>query len=66
MSSSHYLAFDLGAESGRAVLGTLEKGLLSTREIHRFSHVPVSRAGRLRWDIDRLLLEIKKDSVWPP
>ncbi len=60
MSPSNYLAFDLGAESGRAVLGTLEKGLLSTREIHRFPHAPVSLAGRLRWDIDLLLLEIKK------
>ena len=33
----HYLAFDLGAESGRAMLGTLEGGRLALEELHRFS-----------------------------
>ncbi|MBN1939172.1 MAG: rhamnulokinase [Candidatus Aminicenantes bacterium] len=60
MSSSNYLAFDLGAESGRAVLGTLEKGLLSIREIHRFPNAPVQADGRLRWDVGSLVLEVKK------
>ncbi len=60
MSASHYLAFDLGAGSGRAVLGTLDKGLLSIREIHRFAKAPVRTGDRLRWDIEALFLEIKK------
>jgi len=60
MNSFHYLAFDLGAESGRAVLGTLEKGLVSIREIHRFPNAPVLRDNVLRWDIDALFQEVKK------
>jgi len=36
-----FLAFDLGAESGRAVLGLLDRGKLETSEIHRF---PTSRS----------------------
>ena len=36
------LAFDLGASSGRAMLGIYEKGRLSIEEIHRFPNEPVS------------------------
>jgi rhamnulokinase len=36
MSGHNFLAFDLGAESGRAILGTLEDGRLAIREIARF------------------------------
>src|ERR1039458_6384359 len=37
----HYLAFDLGAESGRAMLGTLDDGRLAVEELHRFANTPV-------------------------
>ena len=33
---SHYLAFDFGAESGRALLGSLAEGRLAVTELHRF------------------------------
>jgi len=60
MSRHSYLAFDLGAESGRAILGTLDRGRLSLREIHRFPNGPVDLAGRLHWDAPALFGEIRK------
>lgn len=54
------LAFDLGASSGRAIVGELADGRLSIREIHRFSNDPVQVADRLHWDILRLYHEIKQ------
>lgn len=55
-----YLAFDLGAESGRAVLGRLQAGILSTEEVHRFPNEPVEYGGSLHWDLPRLWLEVRK------
>ena len=53
------LAIDLGASTGRAVLGTLDAGRLSLRELHRFDNTPKTVSGALRWDLDALLREIK-------
>jgi len=55
-----YLAFDLGAESGRAVLGRLRAGILTIEEVHRFPNEPVEYGGSLHWDVPRLWLEIRK------
>ena len=55
----HYLAVDLGAESGRLMLGTLERGRLSLEEVHRFSNVPLRRGGSLTWDFAGLLEGIR-------
>jgi len=57
---SHYLAFDLGAESGRAILGTLESGRLALEEIHRFLNTPVRVFSSLYWDTLRLWHEIQQ------
>lgn len=57
---SRVLAFDLGASSGRAMLGRLEGGAISLEELHRFPNDPVQAGGRLYWDILRLLHEIKQ------
>ena len=57
---AHFLAFDLGAESGRAVLGGLHGDVLDVREIHRFVNEPVRQNGSLHWDVLRLWLEIKR------
>lgn len=54
------LAFDFGASSGRAILGTIENGKLTTKEMHRFSNDPVEAAGVFQWDILRLFFEIKQ------
>ncbi len=61
MGQSHrYLAFDLGAESGRAILGTLSDERLALEEIHRFANEPVRMGGTLTWDFPGLFREIKK------
>lgn len=52
------LAFDFGASSGRAMLGTYQDGIISMQEIHRFSNDPVSVRGTLYWDVLRLYHEI--------
>jgi rhamnulokinase len=54
-----YLAIDLGATSGRAMLGTLRGRFLDIREVHRFPNTPVRNGGRIHWDILRLLHEIE-------
>jgi rhamnulokinase len=55
-----FLAFDLGAESGRAILGRLRSGVLDVSEICRFPNEPVQYRGELHWDILRLWHEMKK------
>ena len=57
---AHVLAFDLGAESGRAILGRLRSGVLDVHEVCRFSNEPVRQQGSLRWDILRLWLEVQR------
>lgn len=59
MGARRFLAVDLGAESGRAVLGTLEVGRLKMAEIHRFPNIPVRLAGHWHWDVLRLFDEVK-------
>src|ERR1051325_1098932 len=54
-----YLAIDLGAESGRVILGTLDEGKLSLDELHRFPNTPLHVADSLCWDIPALLDGIK-------
>ncbi len=60
MSAKHYLGIDLGAESGRVMLGTLENGKVTLDEMHRFPNVIITVNGTLRWDVLRLFDEIKK------
>jgi rhamnulokinase len=55
-----YLAFDFGAESGRAVLAHLQSGVLTTKEVHRFANEPVEYLGSLHWDVARLWFEVRK------
>ena len=54
-----FLAFDFGAESGRALLATFSNDKLYLEEIHRFANTPVRTLGSLHWDILRLFHEIK-------
>jgi rhamnulokinase len=57
---SHYLALDLGAESGRAILGTLAAGRLQLEELHRFANQPVRLPDGLYWDTFRLTHELRE------
>ena len=58
-----FLAIDLGASSGRAMLGILNDNKLALEEIHRFSNDPVEIHGSLHWDILRLFFEIKQGLI---
>ena len=53
------LALDLGAESGRAILGRLDRGLLDLQEIHRFPNGPVRLPDGLHWNAPGLFGELK-------
>lgn len=57
--NSQFLALDFGAESGRALLGTINDDVLTLEEVHRFPNLPVKTLGTLSWDILRLFGEIK-------
>lgn len=57
--SGRFLTIDLGAESGRAVLGTVGAGRLELTEVHRFPNEPQRIIGRFHWDTVRLFAEIK-------
>lgn len=54
------LAFDFGASSGRAILGTFDGDKITLKELHRFSNDPVTVNGTMYWDVLRLLFEIKE------
>ncbi len=59
MPKPKFLAIDLGAETGRAFVGTLDAGRIILEEIHRFPNVPLIVAGHLRWDVPRLFADVK-------
>lgn len=53
-----YLAFDLGASSGRGIIGKITNGKMTLNEIHRFDNGPTEMNGCQHWDFDRLSSEI--------
>jgi len=53
--TSRYLSIDLGAESGRVMLGTLEDGRIALEELSRFSNTPIRAGDRMYWNIPALL-----------
>ena len=59
MKQSNYLAIDLGAESGRTIVGALDGNHLSLTETHRFPNGPVRLNDGLHWDMLRLWSDIK-------
>ena len=58
--SYNYLAIDLGAESGRTIIGTLDGRHLALTETHRFANGPVRLNDGLHWDVLRLWSDIKE------
>jgi rhamnulokinase len=58
-STSDYLALDLGAESGRGLLGRFDGERLTLDEVHRFPNGPVRMLDTLHWDAPRLFDEMK-------
>jgi rhamnulokinase len=59
MSTHSYIAIDLGAESGRVMLGILTDGRLTLEEVHRFPTGGITICRSLRWDMLRIWDEIK-------
>lgn len=59
MVTRNYLAVDLGAESGRTILGSLDGDRLKLKETHRFVNGPVRINDGIHWDVLRLWTEIK-------
>ena len=57
------LAFDFGASSGRAIIGTLEDGKISMEEVYRFSNDPVIIGDTMYWDTLRQFFEIKQGII---
>ena len=57
--TTDYLALDLGAESGRGLLGRFDGERLSLEEVHRFPNGPVRMLDSLHWDVPRLFDEMK-------
>ncbi|HEY0256618.1 MAG TPA: rhamnulokinase family protein [Candidatus Methylacidiphilales bacterium] len=56
---NHYVALDLGAESGRVMLGTLVEGKLQMEEVHRFPTGATAIGETLRWDVPCFFEQIK-------
>ena len=55
----YYLAIDIGASSGRHIVGWQEDGKMRTEEVYRFPNGVQERNGHLVWDVDNLLTHVK-------
>jgi rhamnulokinase len=60
MTARNVVAVDLGAESGRVVLGRFDGSRVALEEVHRFPTPPRQHAGRLRWDLGGLWSQIQQ------
>lgn len=56
--TTYYLAIDIGASSGRHILGWMDKGKIRMEEIYRFENKLEKRNGHLCWDLDHLFHEV--------
>lgn len=54
MNKSHFFAVDLGATSGRTILGTIQSGSIELREINRFPNKIIEADGHFYWDFQAL------------
>jgi rhamnulokinase len=57
-ATRNYLAIDLGASSGRAILGRFDGRKLTLEEIHRFHNAPLRVLDSLRWDLPGIYREV--------
>ena len=63
MKSFNFLAFDIGATSGRSVVGTLRDGKIEIRELTRFPNSMVELHGKLYWNLLGLYESLKEGLV---
>ena len=59
----HYLAIDIGASSGRHIVGWKQNGVVHTKEVYRFPNGVKKENGHLVWDVQSLVLEVKAGIV---
>ncbi len=59
MAQQHYIAVDLGATSGRVIVGSVDEQRIALKEVHRFPNNPVRLGAALHWDILRLWDDIQ-------
>jgi rhamnulokinase len=52
--NKYYLAIDIGASSGRLIMGWFEEGTIKLEEMHRFDNHQLQKNGHLVWDVDNL------------
>jgi rhamnulokinase len=68
MKSKAYIAIDLGAESGRAMVGVLQNDQLALHETHRFLHLPHRLPSGLHWDLlglwGQIVQGVRKSVEW--
>ena len=71
MNMKYALAIDIGASSGRHIVGWLEDGSIQTKEVYRFPNGVTEQDGHLTWDIEALvgfvksgIAEAKKQFPW--
>ena len=57
---NYYLAIDIGASSGRHIVGWMEDGAIQTKEVYRFPNSVQESGGHLIWNIDALLAFVKE------
>ena len=56
----NYLAIDIGASSGRHIIGRVENGKITLEEVFRFDNSQIRKDGHDCWDIERLVESVKK------
>ncbi|MEN9937175.1 MAG: hypothetical protein RLZZ387_3754 [Chloroflexota bacterium] len=58
-TTTNYLAIDIGASSGRVMVGRWDGQRLAIEELHRFSNGPIEEDGHMHWDALRLWREVQ-------
>ncbi len=58
MKKTYHIAIDLGASSGRLMLGCFQNKKIEIEEVYRFANIPVQLKGVLYWDFPKLFKEI--------
>lgn len=57
--TTYHLAIDIGASSGRHIVGWMEDGEIRTREVYRFPNGVMEQDGHLVWDLEALIRSVK-------
>jgi rhamnulokinase len=57
---NRYLAIDIGASSGRHIIGLRDGAKIHTDEVYRFSNGMEETDGRLTWNVEHIFTEVKK------